>query len=370
VYYEQSPTYLYRTTGWLMKMFHTFFDYWIGSIESMNRTGLALGDWPEQQYSKTTIGHPPAFGSDDKAKGDKLIEYLFNHVPTIDHELKVILAANGLRHMKQFTEFLLSEPHGKFRTTTQELDTTKCVFMNTLNKAFAHVQISPDMSEKWQVSIERDFWYNNIWSMPEFRVKFGATSMNEFPPSFTFNDYFLQQTQMNQVLQETIMTLHTKIDHSNTKIDHLSRIISDFSRGQASTDHSGNTALDLREETTYHPLNYDTIKKLVKDCKRVDDKIFVAITHDIERAFNTLSPSDRTKEKSYYSKLQKASRMVKSSLQVQYTGDSSASHFKLEIERVIADFTRTCRDAKVLKHNQTLSLTAMNGKTFATAIQK
>ena len=65
-----------------------------------------------------------------------------------------------------------------------------------------------------------------------------------------------------------------------------------------------------------------------------------------------------------------SARMVKSSLQVQYTGDSSASHFKLEIERVMADFTRTCRHAKILKHNQTLSLTAMNGKTFATAIQK
>ena len=99
--------------GWLVKTFHSFFDYWNGTKRSMVKTGKALAGWcAGNAESGYTSGKPLSLShiTSDEEKVDGFVSSLLGHKTLLDRDVKRLLVANGLRFYDDFVMFLGKDP--------------------------------------------------------------------------------------------------------------------------------------------------------------------------------------------------------------------------------------------------------------------
>ena len=109
--------------GWLLKTFHTFFDYWSNTKKSMLKSGRVMNDWPINDG-----GVPPNFKHIKTCswKVRQFVDELLGHT-TIPVEMQNLFAANGLRFYSDFCNILLKEPNGKYDSIDkQRFNSTFC----------------------------------------------------------------------------------------------------------------------------------------------------------------------------------------------------------------------------------------------------
>ena len=99
--------------GWVVKSFHSFFDYWNGTFVSMVRTGKALAGWVSGNTStQFTCGKPPSLDDiiteSDKVNG--FVTSLLGHKVNLSNDVKNLLVANMLRFYQNFIDFLKKDP--------------------------------------------------------------------------------------------------------------------------------------------------------------------------------------------------------------------------------------------------------------------
>ena len=97
--------------GWVVKNFHTFFDYWVCTHESMVKSGRAIYDWPVDDG-----GIPPTMDSikTSREKINPFVSNLLGRHVRVNEEVKYMLVANGLRFYNNFREILANEPLGTY----------------------------------------------------------------------------------------------------------------------------------------------------------------------------------------------------------------------------------------------------------------
>ena len=98
--------------GWVLKTFHTFFDYWTDTKKSMTKSGRAMYDWPINDG-----GMPPSLLhiTTSKHKISAFVKALLGET-LICEEMKYLFVANGLRFFSDFANILKKEPNGKYDT--------------------------------------------------------------------------------------------------------------------------------------------------------------------------------------------------------------------------------------------------------------
>jgi hypothetical protein len=104
--------------GWLVKAFHTFFDYWTGSAMSMSKSGKVMYGWNLNKLGDNFMGGSPPNLDDitvEKIKLEKFMQSLLGH-SKLPRDIKRILLANGLRFYDDFVQLVMKEPRGKFST--------------------------------------------------------------------------------------------------------------------------------------------------------------------------------------------------------------------------------------------------------------
>lgn len=110
--------------GWLLKEFHTFFDYWQSTGKSMTKSGRVMNGWPVNDG-----GVPPTFNH-VKTNRHKIVTFvnsLLGHTK-LPSEITSILVANGLRFYSNFCEILRHEPTGKYNTEESMISKHKFIW--------------------------------------------------------------------------------------------------------------------------------------------------------------------------------------------------------------------------------------------------
>ena len=111
--------------GWVVKNFHTFFDYWVCTHESMLKSGRAMYGWPKDKG-----GNPPKLSSiiTSKGKVHAFVDNLLGRHENISVDVKQLLVANALRFYPDFIKLLMDDPTGKYENENDIL--TKHPFVN------------------------------------------------------------------------------------------------------------------------------------------------------------------------------------------------------------------------------------------------
>ena len=125
--------------AWVVKSFHTFFDYWKGTRQSMMKTGKVAYGWTQGSDSLYfPSGSPPSLcdvtGEDAKKKLSLFATALLGCQCHVQDEVLDILLANVLRFYSDFIEFLAKEPRRKFGNTEHEMGKTHKFVLRVSNE--------------------------------------------------------------------------------------------------------------------------------------------------------------------------------------------------------------------------------------------
>ena len=110
------PQDIIARSGWLVKNFNTFFDYWVKTKTSMVKTGKVLGGWSYSGADQETSGKPPSMSNikTNKESVQPFVDSLLGRYTFLSKDVKELLVANGIRFYKAFVELLMKEPGQKY----------------------------------------------------------------------------------------------------------------------------------------------------------------------------------------------------------------------------------------------------------------
>ena len=362
-----APQHIIPRAGWLMKMFHTFFDYWNGTFKSMQKSAEVMGGWPvgQDEGMKGMCGNPPDFSclQHDMLRVDKFVEYLLGNCVGLTKTMKRMLVANGLRFFDNCTEFLRKEPSGKFRG---EHLSGNCLFLNTIHEGLKVAQVSKNEFEEWRFNIRRDFWLKNCWTVPKFREKLGGVPLNQFPASFTLADYFRHCDQRSQALHINNQSLRQEIREYSNKVDTLTAQNATMMDLMKDIHHkvcpeyrieiTGVCEESIPTPETNRILEYSKISEMMAN-ESLDNALFLFIKYSMQEAYKNLGDA-KTDRRSHFSKWAKCAKLVTTLLDPLNTG--TPQQLKLEINRVLCLLTQKCVDVDILKEGNKLSKTILS----------
>ena len=107
-----APQHISARAGWMMKSFHTFFDYWHGSLQSIKKSGKIMAGWiSDGTDTEYTAGSPPTM-SDTKLSPAEMNTFVNAMIGHVDLEIgvKELLVAVGLLFYDQFVDHLHKHP--------------------------------------------------------------------------------------------------------------------------------------------------------------------------------------------------------------------------------------------------------------------
>ena len=117
-----APQHISCRAGWVMKSFHSFFDYWQGTVASMIITGKRVSGWNtgNRGCDSYTSGCPPTMEDTGASKQqiDCFINHLLGHQKHVSKEVKQVITAVGILRWDDLLTFLYSEPSGMYQSLT------------------------------------------------------------------------------------------------------------------------------------------------------------------------------------------------------------------------------------------------------------
>jgi hypothetical protein len=371
---DLAPQHIIPRAGWLMKAFHTFFDYWNGTSESMKKSALAMGEWPNCGSSgiKATSGASPDFSSikNDEVLVKSFVKHLIGDVQGLNEEVKSILVANGLRHMDAFQDFMKLEPTGKFQDNASESSTS--LFNVSIDRALVAAHVTQVKFQHWKDNVKEDFWLKNVWSVPEFRQKFGARPLNLFPPEFTFSDYFLHSEQRSQVVHNQNLALRKDVNDLKNQCDKMTSMIAEIHKNICvdQKQSARPQEIDVLEESIPKNLHlpFKKVIKMMRDANSIDDSIFIAVYYRFKETFELLTVEEKKKEKTSLCKWMKCVDVVMSQGVLPKFSDEEQPNLgslKVEIKRIVNIIARECKSAHILGNNKTLTMTFLSSNNAA-----
>ena len=129
---ELVPQDIIGRCGWIVKTFHTFFDYWNCTGKSMSKSGRTLNDWPSSEG-----GVPPSFKhvTTSREKIEPFVNRLLGHtkIPT---NMSHFLVANGIRFFSDFCTILKNEPSKQYNSYNKMISKHTFIFKVSTNSYF------------------------------------------------------------------------------------------------------------------------------------------------------------------------------------------------------------------------------------------
>lgn len=110
---DLSPQHISARAGWMMKSFHTFFDYWHGSLKSIKKSGKIMAGWVgEGTDSEYTAGAPPTMNATklSTAETNMFMNVMLGHV-ALNRGVKDLLVAVGVMFYDDFVAHLRKHPN-------------------------------------------------------------------------------------------------------------------------------------------------------------------------------------------------------------------------------------------------------------------
>ena len=93
---------IFAHSGWIVKNFNTFFDYWTGTMKSLKRSGKALGGWNVTGGGNVVSGGiSPTLDAIKNCNRDSLMKFrdTLLGIDILLDSVKNLLLANGLRFL-------------------------------------------------------------------------------------------------------------------------------------------------------------------------------------------------------------------------------------------------------------------------------
>ncbi len=206
------PQDIIARAGWIVKSFHTFFDYWNRTRLSMMKSGRAMYNWPLDDG-----GIPPTYKSikDEvsRTKFHKFVECLLGH-HDIPENMKYMLASNGVRFFSDFIQVMKDDPMNPNRELSEIKQQDQ--FTNNIYKALHFAGVTQEEFSKWQKDITQQFKIDNFSSHPSL---FTDQDIKDIPllGNWSFNEFMTVNEQrwksiveQNNKLLDTMMQMNER----------------------------------------------------------------------------------------------------------------------------------------------------------------
>lgn len=170
-------------TGWIVRGFHSIFDYVVGSAKMIKDAGKAVAGWD------TNIGGVPYGGLPPCAKDivqyseefGTFVDFLFRNDKNgfIKQPLRELLVCSGLRHWDKFLDCIREHPSRRFNDPAYDfrngdpkkhphrgVDPNRHPFTRSVFKAVQDSGLSTSHFNQWKYQVVKQFYRNNIHAYP------------------------------------------------------------------------------------------------------------------------------------------------------------------------------------------------------------
>lgn len=211
-------------SGWVVRGFHSLFDYVVGSKVMSNQAGKAVSGWTSRVGDTIVGGQPPVLSDITTAREQvaHFVDLVFiNDVnKQWPQDIRNLLVASLLRHYDEFCLLIQTEPSGKF--TALEKHHFVCSVKEKLNLA----AVSDSTFEAWKKEVKIGFFNRNLPALPiQNFPRYLGDHTNQFHEVIMdprcFVDQFNSLAAHYQALHATVAQQQTTLNNLHGSLSNL-----------------------------------------------------------------------------------------------------------------------------------------------------